>query len=175
VPLQLEAFIADLLGNLQGQAGARAVNLQARLSPEVAGRVLEADPLRLTQLLENLLSNAIKFSPAGGAEVTLTVGVEGPWLVWIVADQGPGISAQDARRVFERFYRAPTVRAIPGTGLGLAIVKHLSLLMGGEVTLESEPGQGATFTFRLPLADHRGDAHATAAAPRSPEVPCPAP
>jgi len=173
--LPLEAFLADLLGNLQGQAAARAVALRADLGPELAGRMFQADPLRLTQLLENLLSNAIKFSPAGGAEVTLGVALEGPWLVWTVADQGPGISAQDAKRVFERFYRAPTVRAIPGTGLGLAIVKHLALLMGGEVTLQSEPGHGAVFTFRLPWSEPRPEPGATAAQPRSPEVPCPAP
>ena len=175
VPLRLEGFLADLLGNLKGQAAARAVNLRTRLSPQLAGRMFEADPLRLTQLLENLLSNAIKFSPAGGAEVTLEAGLVGPWLAWTVADQGPGISAEDARRVFERFYRAPTVRAIPGTGLGLAIVKHLALLMGGEVSLQSEPGHGTVFTFRMPWIEARPEAHAGPAPARSPEAPCPAP
>jgi len=173
-PLRLEAFLAELLDNLKGQAAARSVNLRGHAVLEMEGRTFEADPLRLTQLLENLLSNAIKFSPAGG-EVTLKAGPEGPWLVWVVSDQGPGISAQDAKRVFERFYRAPSVRAIPGTGLGLAIVKHLALLMGGEVTLESEPGHGATFTFRMPLTEPRRDAPHPAVPPRATEVPCPAP
>ena len=174
VPLRLDAFLAELLDNLKGQAAARSVNLRGHASLQMEGRTFEADPLRLTQLLENLLSNAIKFSPTGG-DVSLKVAPDGPWLVWVVSDQGPGISAQDAKRVFERFYRAPTVRAIPGTGLGLAIVKHLALLMGGEVTLVSEPGQGATFTFRLPLPEARRDAQPPAAPPRTSEVPCSAP
>ena len=171
VPLRLDDFLADLVDNLRGQAAAREVQLRAWLEPQLEGRMLVADPLRLTQLLENLLSNAIKFSPNGG-DVTLKVGLEGPWLSWVVSDQGPGISGQDAKRVFERFYRAPTVRAIPGTGLGLAIVKHLSMLMGGEVTLASELGKGATFTFRLPWGEPRT---AAPALPGSPEVPWSAP
>ena len=172
--LRLEAFVAELLDNLKGQAAAKTVTLRGHAALQMEGRTFEADPLRLTQLLENLLSNAIKFSPAGG-DVTLKVVPEGPWLLWIISDQGPGISAQDAKRVFERFYRAPTVRAIPGTGLGLAIVKHLALLMGGEVTLDSVLGEGATFTFRLPLAEPSRDPLLHAAKPRATEVPCPAP
>ena len=104
------------------------------------------------QLLDNLLSNAIKFSPAG-ARVQVRVRKDGPWLVWAVADQGPGISDTDAERIFERFYRAPSVRRIPGTGLGLAIVKHLAVLLKGEVDLETEPGRGSTFIFRLPVTE----------------------
>ena len=172
--LHLGEFLAELLDNLKGQAAARTVTLRGHAAQAMDDRTFEADPLRLTQLLENLLSNAIKFSPAGG-EVTVKAGPEGPWLVWVVSDQGPGISAQDAKRVFERFYRAPTVRAIPGTGLGLAIVKHLALLMGGEVALESELGKGATFTFRMPLTEPRRDPQPLAARPPATEVPCPAP
>lgn len=153
-PLRLDDFVSDLLDNLKGQIATRKVRLSAQVPPELEGWSFEADPLRLTQLLENLLSNAIKFSPPG-SEVTFTVALDGPWLVWTVADQGPGISIADAKRVFERFYRAPTVRGIPGTGLGLAIVKHLALLMGGEIDLHSDLGKGATFTFRLPLAGHQ--------------------
>ena len=174
VAMRLDDFLLDLLDNLKGQATAKEVNLRGHLSLQLEGQQIHADPLRLTQLLENLLSNAIKFSPAG-AEVTLKTVLDGPWLLWVVTDHGPGISVTDAKRVFERFYRAPTVRAIPGTGLGLAIVKHLALLMGGEVALSSELGQGATFTFRLPWKEIRVDAHSPAAKPLAAEVPCPAP
>jgi two-component system phosphate regulon sensor histidine kinase PhoR len=170
--LRLDDFLSDLLDNLKGQTAAREVRIRYLLPTELEGRIFQADPLRLTQLLENLLSNAIKFSPAGGT-VTFDVRTDGPWLVWTVADQGPGISTTDAQRVFERFYRAPSVRAIPGTGLGLAIVKHLALLMGGEVELQSELGKGASFTFRLP-----GSPRKTAPAPAppaTPEAPCPVP
>jgi signal transduction histidine kinase len=75
---------------------------------------------------------------------------EGSWLVWSVEDRGPGIAESDAQRIFERFYRAPSVRGIPGTGLGLAIVKHLAVLMKGEVDMQTELGKGSTFTFWLP-------------------------
>ena len=152
VPLHLGDFLEDLLDAQREPARARQVGIRLDCPQALTARVLQADPLRLAQLLENLLANAIKFSPAG-AEVTVGLRQEGPWLAWTVTDQGPGISPTDAQRIFERFYRAPSARAVPGTGLGLAIVKHLALLMEGEVAVASEPGHGSTFTFRLPAAE----------------------
>jgi len=152
VPLRLGAFAAEALENTRPQARAAGVRVDLDLPAELAEVRFRADPFRLTQLLDNLLSNAIKFSP-GGAEVRFGIRREGPWLTWSVADHGPGISATDAQRIFERFYRAPSVRRIPGTGLGLAIVKHLAVLMNGEVDLHTEPGKGSTFIFRLPAAE----------------------
>jgi signal transduction histidine kinase len=152
VPLRLGAFVADSLENTRPQAVAANVRIQLDLPAELEDLAFRADPLRLVQLLDNLLSNAIKFSPAG-AEVQVRVRREGPWLVWAVADHGPGISETDAQRIFERFYRAPSVRRIPGTGLGLAIVKHLAVLMKGEVDMSTRLGEGSTFIFRLPAAE----------------------
>ena len=152
VPLRLGAFAADSLENTRPQAEAANVQVALDLPPELEDFPFQADPLRLVQLLDNLLSNAIKFSP-GGAGVTVQVRKDGPWLTWAVADQGPGISETDAQRIFERFYRAPSVRRIPGTGLGLAIVKHLAVLMKGEVDLRTEVGKGSTFIFRLPAGE----------------------
>jgi len=152
VPLRLGAFAADSLENTRPQAEAANVQVALDLPPELEDFPFQADPLRLVQLLDNLLSNAIKFSP-GGAGVTGQVRKDGPWLTWAVADQGPGISETDAQRIFERFYRAPSVRRIPGTGLGLAIVKHLAVLMKGEVDLHTEVGKGSTFIFRLPAGE----------------------
>ena len=108
-----------------------------------------ADPLRLSQVLENLLSNAIKFSPTGG-RVRLCVHLSERGQVWEVRDHGPGIPEGEQGRIFERFYRSQVAQAKPGTGLGLAIVKHLCRLMGGEVTVDSRPGEGATFRVMLP-------------------------
>jgi signal transduction histidine kinase len=152
VGLRLGTFVADSLENTQPQAEAANVGVDLDLPAELEDFPFQADPLRLVQLLDNLLSNAIKFSPAG-ARVQMRVSKEGPWLVWAVADQGPGISETDAQRIFERFYRAPSVRRIPGTGLGLAIVKHLAVLMKGEVDMQTQPGKGSTFIFRLPVAE----------------------
>jgi len=149
LPIQLGVFVPQLVEEMRQQAEPRRITLKAELETSLEPRVIKADALRLHQLLENLLSNAIKFSPEG-SEVILRIQSQAPWLLWSVQDSGPGIAESDARRIFERFYRAPSTRGVPGTGLGLAIVKHLALLMGGEVSLRSEPGKGSTFTLRLP-------------------------
>jgi signal transduction histidine kinase len=147
--LDLTTFLASLLDEISNRATATRVQLDAATSvPE--GTCILADPLRLHQVLENLLSNALKFSPAESM-VILSVRIESNTLIWEVRDQGPGISEAEQGRIFERFYRAPSTRAKPGTGLGLAIVKHLCRLMGGEVTVESKPGEGALFRVRLPI------------------------
>ncbi|MBL0314071.1 MAG: hypothetical protein IPP78_15525 [Holophagaceae bacterium] len=150
LPLQIGVFLPQLLEEMRHQAEPRRISLKAELEPGLEQLVMKADPLRLHQLLENLLSNAIKFSPEG-SEVVLRIQSRAPWLLWIVQDSGPGIADNDAKRIFERFYRAPSTRGVPGTGLGLAIVKHLVLLMGGEVSLQSELGKGSTFTVKLPI------------------------
>ncbi len=150
LPIQLGVFVPQLVEELRHQAEPRRITLNAELEPSLEPMVIKADALRLHQLLENLLSNAIKFSPEG-SEVMLRIQNQSPWLLWTVQDSGPGIAESDAKRIFERFYRAPSTRGVPGTGLGLAIVKHLALLMGGEVGLRSELGKGSTFTLKLPL------------------------
>ena len=147
--LEIAAFLASLVEEASANASAQSVRLEVEARVPAGTRIL-ADPLRLHQILENLLSNAIKFTREGST-VTLGLWFEGQSLVWEVRDQGPGIPEADQERIFERFYRAQATRSKPGTGLGLAIVKHLCRLMGGEVLVESQPGQGATFRVRLPL------------------------
>ena len=151
-PLRVGPFMREFLESVQPLARARKTRLVPDVEPGTEGLAFQADPMRLGQLLENLVANAIKFGPPE-AEVRVAVRWDGERLVWSVLDQGPGISAQDAQRIFERFFRAPATRGVPGTGLGLSIVKHLAVLMGGEVDLASEPGKGATFNFRLPPGD----------------------
>jgi len=148
VRLDLAEFIASVVKDQQARLVEAAVRLEVTVdAPE--GTVLQADPLRLSQVLENLLSNAIKFSPPGGL-VRLGVHLSAQGELWEVADQGPGVPEAEQGRIFERFYRSQAAKAKPGTGLGLAIVKHLCRLMGGEVTVESHPGAGATFKVMLP-------------------------
>ena len=98
----------------------------------------------------NLLNNAIKFSPQGG---TLTVRLvrEGDAAVCSVGDQGPGMDPDTRRRIFEKFYQGDTAHATEGNGLGLSLVKRIVDLCGGSVDVESAPGEGSTFTVRLPL------------------------
>ena len=111
---------------------------------------LQIDPARLAQAIDNLLGNAIKYTPAGG-QVAVTAGIRGE-RVWIgVADNGPGIAAEEQQRVFEPFYRSERQQRFPqGLGLGLTIARDLVVAHGGELTLESQPGEGSCFTLYLP-------------------------
>ncbi|MEO6199007.1 MAG: HAMP domain-containing sensor histidine kinase [Sphingomicrobium sp.] len=102
----------------------------------------------IIQILVNLIGNAIRHSPAGGA-VSLALGAGAGDRSWVrVSDQGKGIDPADEERIFERFERADD--AAGGTGLGLAIARRLARSMGGDVTLDSASGQGASFTLSLP-------------------------
>jgi len=115
-------------------------------TPEVMG-----DEGRLRQVLSNLVTNALTHTPPNTA-VTVRVGTLAEQAVLEVADDGPGLSGEDAGRVFERFYRTDTsrTRASGGTGLGLSIVAALVSAHGGSVGVDSQPGQGATFRVLLP-------------------------
>lgn len=112
---------------------------------------LEADPVRLRQLLGNLLSNAIRHSPPG-ATVRVQSRRAAGFVEISVSDEGDGIAAEDLDRIFERFWRAEHSRgrAGGGSGLGLAIVRRLAEAHGGAITVQSTIGQGSTFTVRLP-------------------------
>jgi len=107
------------------------------------------DRARITELLENLLSNALKFTPAGGSVDVRVVAQKGA-VVLEVADTGIGISSDDQRHLFERFFRSKRTQAAPGVGLGLAIVKAIAQAHGGRVTVESCEHAGATFRVSLP-------------------------
>ncbi|HEX9832397.1 MAG TPA: HAMP domain-containing sensor histidine kinase [Mycobacterium sp.] len=119
-------------------------------TPEVLG-----DEPRLRQVLSNLMTNALQHTP-DSADVKVRVGTDGDTAVLEVCDKGPGMSVQDAHRVFERFYRADSsrARASGGTGLGLSIVDSLVYAHGGTVRVTTAPGQGCRFEVRLPrIAD----------------------
>lgn len=117
------------------------------------------DPGKLQQILNNLLSNAIKFTPEGGRVRVSAEKRDGNNVALIVEDNGIGIPLDEQERIFEKFRQGKGVpgqedaltRKYEGTGLGLSIVKELSLLLGGEVSLESEFGKGSTFTVVVPL------------------------
>jgi two-component system OmpR family sensor kinase len=115
-------------------------------TPEVLG-----DEPRIRQVLSNLVANALQHTPAS-ADVTVRVGTDGDDAVLEVADKGPGMSQQDALRVFERFYRADSsrARASGGIGLGLSIVDSLVHAHGGVVTVTTAPGEGCCFRVTLP-------------------------
>ncbi|MEN8613850.1 ATP-binding protein [Dehalogenimonas sp. THU2] len=116
-----------------------------------------ADPLRVERILYNLVENAIKYSPKGG-EVKVTAEQQNGNLVVSVSDQGLGISPENQAKLFQKFERlgAEVKGAIQGTGLGLRVCRILTEAHGGRIWVESEPGQGTTFYFTLPLT---GDAN----------------
>jgi two-component system, OmpR family, phosphate regulon sensor histidine kinase PhoR len=145
-----------------GRVAERVLAQRRPLSPHHALRleaepnlpIVQADPLRVEQVLTNLVENAINYSPAGG---TVTVRVQhGPMLRVGVSDQGIGITPEQAEQLFERFYRADTslARTTKGLGLGLYICRSLVDAHGGHIGVESAgPGQGSTFWFTLPTDD----------------------
>jgi signal transduction histidine kinase len=112
---------------------------------------IEADPSRLEQVLMNLLLNASKFSPEGRT-ITLRAMTDGTELVVEIEDRGIGISSEQQARLFEPYHRVEQDRhAFPGLGLGLVISKQIIEAHGGRIWLTSEPGQGSTFSFSLPV------------------------
>jgi len=113
---------------------------------------LRVDPEQLEKMVLNLLSNAVKFTGSGGI-IDVSVGQDDGAALIVVRDSGVGISAADLPHIFDRFYQADTAatRRYEGTGIGLALVKELVELHGGEIGVVSTPGQGTTFTMRLPL------------------------
>jgi PAS domain S-box-containing protein len=118
---------------------------------------LEGDPERLAQVVDNLISNAVKFTPPGG-EVTVRAGRRNGRALIEVQDTGMGIPAAEQERLFERFYRteSATERSIPGIGLGLSICRAIAEGHGGVIGVQSEEGEGTTFTVELPIVPPNG-------------------
>ena len=144
--------LASLVNAVFGDLISKAESRRVRLINEVPEGVrVNADPIRLEQMLTNLIDNAIKFDRESG-RVTVSHSTKGARDLISVDDTGEGILPEHINRIFERFYRADRARTsdVGGTGLGLAIVKHLARLQGGEVLAKSELGVGSTFTIELP-------------------------
>ena len=115
---------------------------------------VNADPVRLKQVVVNLLDNAIKYTPEGGT-IEISVTQQNAHAVLDVADTGIGISSSDLPYIFDRFYRADKARSrqMGGTGLGLSIVRSICVAHGGQVTVDSTEGKGSVFHVEIPLAN----------------------
>ena len=133
---------------VRGAASSKAMDLRSMISDEVW---VKGDHQQLGLMIRNLLDNAIRYTPERGT-VTLSVSGDERDALISVSDNGMGIPLKSQARVFERFYRVDKDRSRDrgGTGLGLSIVKHVVELHGGHVSLDSELGEGSTFTVRLP-------------------------
>lgn len=166
-PLQLAACIAHVCGTLGHMASAKGLRLAVDLPPELGCAPLQGDPLRLGQILVNLVGNAIKFTDRGEVVIRARATgetAESAHVRFEVADTGIGIDAKAQTRLFQSFEQADNsmTRKYGGTGLGLAICKRLVELMGGEIGVDSTPGQGSIFWFAVGLQKRRVNAIAPA-------------
>jgi two-component system OmpR family sensor kinase len=150
-PVDLLALAGDAVHDARVLDSAREITLSVRSG---SAFIVTGDEIRLRQVIGNLVNNALQHTPEGTpVDVVIRSGRLGdsPAAVLEVVDGGPGMPAEAAERVFERFYRADPARSRGGTGLGLAIVAGLVAAHGGSVQVETAPGAGATFRVTLPL------------------------
>lgn len=156
VPFRLQQIVDSARALFAQRAVEKGLGLEFEIDDALAQRDFQGDPLRLGQVLINLLGNAIKFSERGEVRVGLTLTEDAGDVVvlrCIVSDQGIGIAAADQPRLFHAFEQADDslTRRYGGTGLGLAISKRLVGLMGGEIGVDSRPGEGSVFWFTVRL------------------------
>ena len=149
--VDVRAVFEEAASLVRPMAAAKKLPIVLELPADVDGPLLlETDQLKLRQILVNLLTNALKFTDHG--TVSLAADTDGDDLLFRVRDTGIGIPAAHLERVFEPFWQVEQAasRRVGGTGLGLSVTRRLARLLGGEVTVESVPGEGSTFTVRLP-------------------------
>ncbi|NMC52848.1 MAG: HAMP domain-containing protein [Chloroflexi bacterium] len=149
-PLDLQSLLSGLTEQFAFRARELDVRLETQLDavPEMMG-----DGDRLAQVFSNLLDNALKFTPAGGT-IKVSCQRNGNWIETCVIDSGTGIPAEDLGRVFERFYQVEKSRRRSGTnsaGLGLSIARQIVLAHAGDISAQSEVGQGSVFMVKLPV------------------------
>ena len=156
LPLQPAEIVRSILRLFAPHAASKSIALEERLAADLPQRVL-GDPVRLRQILTNLVSNAVKFTHAGEIVVAVRAqpsAIAGEFdLYFSVTDTGIGIPPEKQVMVFDAFSQADgsMTRAYGGTGLGLAISRRLAEAMGGELTVDSQPGEGSCFTLRVPV------------------------
>jgi PAS domain S-box-containing protein len=158
-PTDANQLAAQLIADRTALAASRQLLIDYRAESPLS--YAQADSALLSQVMSNLLTNAVNYTPAGGAITVTTAARQRDAQIWItitIQDTGPGISPHDRAHLFERFYRGETGRksGAPGTGLGLAISAQIMNKLGGFISVDSQPGEGAAFTVWLkPAAEEQ--------------------
>ncbi len=148
VPTNINSIIEEVTAQMGPLAESKQVTITTDLNANLP--LIKVDKDRIRQTLTNLVHNAIKFNhPAG--KVLISSSFKNESVIVVVSDTGTGISKEDLPHIFERFYKADKARSQGGSGLGLAIAKHTILAHGGLISVTSEEGKGASFTFSLPV------------------------
>jgi PAS domain S-box-containing protein len=148
------AIAREAAQDFDAQATEAGIELHIKTQEAV---FVDTDPRRVRQVLHNLISNGVKYGADGKVIVTVEAKERGPagrtgeWIALSVTDTGPGIAEEEQKHLFQEFARLDS-EAPHGTGLGLAISRHIARLLGGDITLESEPARGSTFTLWLPAS-----------------------
>ncbi len=151
-PVKEWGMISEIFSNLLDRCGPVLSNHRLKLDLDESLPAVKVDSRLLAEALANLVDNAAKYSPPG-SEVVLCASVEAGALTVSVRDEGPGLPPHELSRIFDKFYRGTSrsVKQRDGTGMGLAIARGMVEAHGGRIWVESTPGQGATFFFRLPV------------------------
>ena len=151
-PTDLSVVIADVAASFRPTAESSGVRLEVETDDALP--LLDIDPVRTREILSNLVANALRYTPSGGSiRMAATTEHGGSSVRVRVADTGSGISPDELRHVFDRFWKSPESR---GSGLGLPIARNLVQAQGGEMGADSTPGQGTTVWFRLPAGRPAG-------------------
>jgi signal transduction histidine kinase len=155
-PIEPRAFLDGIAARVShAAAGRRIPTLQVSVDDGLPA--LDADPVQLERALQNLIGNAVDYTPPSGTVTLAAQAADRGWVEISVSDTGSGIAPDDLPRVFERFYRSDRSRerGHGHSGLGLAIVREIVEAHGGQVAVESEPGQGTSFRLTVPAASER--------------------
>lgn len=169
VDYELLSLINDVAGIVNNQIGSKNIEFTIDVPPDLP-LSLKGDNVRIMQVLINLLNNAVKFTKSGNVSLKIStrpISDENVMLIASVSDTGCGISQENIGRLFKMFRQIDSKRNrnVEGTGLGLAISKKLLGLMGGTISVESEPGKGSTFTFEVPQEITREERSVAQSAP----------
>ncbi|MDR2329290.1 MAG: response regulator [Comamonas sp.] len=166
-PVNLSTAMQSLIEPLRPLAQQKGLALTCHIAPGVPAHA-QTDGQRLGQILKNLLSNAIKFTDRGSVNLQLSQSQPGT-LTFAVHDTGIGIPEHQQQLIFEAFQQADgsTHRKYGGTGLGLSIARDLAQLLGGQITVQSTPGQGSVFSFHMPLVQAAAPAAEVPMAPKA--------